>query len=238
MLSESQNMFEGGHAPPFYNGLYNFEDGAQNDIFVDSYDFPLPAPSENQTDVPSFLFNGGGKRSQQIARGSDFASNGGSAVNGNDGSRSGGESTSSAAGSATAGGNSAGASSTATGDTDTTSAGAQTTSTLVEVSTSTAIERSTVISIQTVTATAAPSTVTIVVSATPISSLDLASSATGTAIAFASTTETVISIQSLVPAAAALVEPLGNDESLKLAEFALDSSDGDSQSLPPQSQAW
>ena len=29
-------MFEGPHAPPFYNDLYAFSDGAQNDIFVNS----------------------------------------------------------------------------------------------------------------------------------------------------------------------------------------------------------
>ena len=33
-------MFEGTHAPPLYNDLYGFRDGAQNDIFVDSV---LPA---------------------------------------------------------------------------------------------------------------------------------------------------------------------------------------------------
>ncbi|KAF9450455.1 hypothetical protein P691DRAFT_725922 [Macrolepiota fuliginosa MF-IS2] len=36
-LNDNSNMFEGDHAPPFYNDLYNFADGAQNDIFVDYY---------------------------------------------------------------------------------------------------------------------------------------------------------------------------------------------------------
>lgn len=33
---EQNNMFEGTHAPPLYNDLYGYKDGAQNDIFVDS----------------------------------------------------------------------------------------------------------------------------------------------------------------------------------------------------------
>ncbi|KAG5338821.1 hypothetical protein C0989_006090 [Termitomyces sp. Mn162] len=37
-------MFEGAFSPPVYNDMYNFLDGAQNDIFVDSYD-SLPDPS-------------------------------------------------------------------------------------------------------------------------------------------------------------------------------------------------
>lgn len=37
-------MFEGAHAPPFYNDLYNFVDGAQSDIFRDSY-ISIPDPS-------------------------------------------------------------------------------------------------------------------------------------------------------------------------------------------------
>jgi hypothetical protein len=36
-------MFEGTYSPPVYNDLYNFADGAQDDIFVDSY-LALPAP--------------------------------------------------------------------------------------------------------------------------------------------------------------------------------------------------
>lgn len=36
-------MFEGTYSPPVYNDLYNFVDGAQNDIFTDSY-ISLPAP--------------------------------------------------------------------------------------------------------------------------------------------------------------------------------------------------
>ncbi|KZT20429.1 hypothetical protein NEOLEDRAFT_1140693 [Neolentinus lepideus HHB14362 ss-1] len=33
---ERNNMFEGYYSPPFYNDLYNFKDGAQDDIFEDS----------------------------------------------------------------------------------------------------------------------------------------------------------------------------------------------------------
>jgi len=39
-------MFEGAFSPPVYNDLYNFPDGAQDDIFDDSYTFiPDPAPN-------------------------------------------------------------------------------------------------------------------------------------------------------------------------------------------------
>ncbi|THU83384.1 hypothetical protein K435DRAFT_784205 [Dendrothele bispora CBS 962.96] len=41
---EVNNMFEGTFAPPFYTDLYNFIDGAQDDIFQDSYE-SLPDPS-------------------------------------------------------------------------------------------------------------------------------------------------------------------------------------------------
>ena len=41
-------MFEGYYSPPFYTDLYNFKDGAQNDIFIDSYD-EIPPPSPNST---------------------------------------------------------------------------------------------------------------------------------------------------------------------------------------------
>ncbi|KAI0636096.1 hypothetical protein C8Q77DRAFT_1170685 [Trametes polyzona] len=56
---ERNNMFEGTYSPPFYTDLYNFKDGAQDDIFVDSYPNGLPAPSPNSTFVPTpFLGNG------------------------------------------------------------------------------------------------------------------------------------------------------------------------------------
>lgn len=45
-------MFEGDFAPPFYTDLYNFLDGAQNDIFEDSYIGPIPTPGPNQTLLP------------------------------------------------------------------------------------------------------------------------------------------------------------------------------------------
>ena len=39
-------MFEGNFSPPVYNDLYNFLDGAQSDIFIDSYvSIPTPAPN-------------------------------------------------------------------------------------------------------------------------------------------------------------------------------------------------
>ncbi|KAF8960047.1 hypothetical protein BDZ97DRAFT_1906022 [Flammula alnicola] len=44
--NERNNMFEGTYSPPVYNDLYNFIDGAQNDIFIDSYlSIPSPAPN-------------------------------------------------------------------------------------------------------------------------------------------------------------------------------------------------
>lgn len=45
-------MFEDPFHPPFYTDLYNFLDGAQNDIFQDSYVGNLPTPSPNQTTLP------------------------------------------------------------------------------------------------------------------------------------------------------------------------------------------
>lgn len=47
-------MLEGTYSPPFYTDLYNFRDGAQEDIFVDSYS-SIPVPSVNQTVVPTPL---------------------------------------------------------------------------------------------------------------------------------------------------------------------------------------
>lgn len=46
-------MFEGTYAPPRYLDMYNFLDGAQNDIFLDSYPSDLPPPSPNSTFVPT-----------------------------------------------------------------------------------------------------------------------------------------------------------------------------------------
>lgn len=45
-------MHEDTYAPPFYLDLYNFKDGAQNDIFSDSYSY-IPTPSESQKEVPT-----------------------------------------------------------------------------------------------------------------------------------------------------------------------------------------
>lgn len=45
-------MNEGTFSPPSYTDLYNFRDGAQDDIFQNSYD-SIPAPSPNQTDIPT-----------------------------------------------------------------------------------------------------------------------------------------------------------------------------------------
>ncbi|EIN04012.1 hypothetical protein PUNSTDRAFT_108851 [Punctularia strigosozonata HHB-11173 SS5] len=44
--TERVNMFEGQYSPPFYNDLYDFKDGAQNDIFGDS-DVAAAAPSSS-----------------------------------------------------------------------------------------------------------------------------------------------------------------------------------------------
>ena len=46
-------MFEGAHAPPYYTELYNFKDGAQEDIFEDSYPDGLPPPGPHQTQIPT-----------------------------------------------------------------------------------------------------------------------------------------------------------------------------------------
>ncbi|EIN04021.1 hypothetical protein PUNSTDRAFT_146766 [Punctularia strigosozonata HHB-11173 SS5] len=56
--AERNNMFEGTYSPPFYLDLYNFKDGAQNDIFVDSYPNGIPTPSANQTLVPTPFLGG------------------------------------------------------------------------------------------------------------------------------------------------------------------------------------
>ena len=50
-------MFEGTYAPPYYNDLYNFVDGAQEDIFQDSY-ATIPVPGPNQTALPVLAQNG------------------------------------------------------------------------------------------------------------------------------------------------------------------------------------
>jgi hypothetical protein len=48
---EPYQMFEGTFSPPFYTDLYNFRDGAQNDIFRDSY-VSIPVPGPNQSALP------------------------------------------------------------------------------------------------------------------------------------------------------------------------------------------
>ncbi|OSC99905.1 hypothetical protein PYCCODRAFT_1372210 [Trametes coccinea BRFM310] len=53
LQKEGNNEFDDYIAPPFYNDLYNFKDGAQNDIFVDSYPDGIPDPSPEQTIVPT-----------------------------------------------------------------------------------------------------------------------------------------------------------------------------------------
>ena len=49
-------MFEGTFSPPFYLDLYNFKDGAQEDIFTDSYTY-IPPPSETQKEVPTPIYH-------------------------------------------------------------------------------------------------------------------------------------------------------------------------------------
>ena len=56
-LTQSHQIFEGYYAPPFYTDLYNFLDGAQNDIFEDSYPNGIPNPSPQQTLVPTPIFD-------------------------------------------------------------------------------------------------------------------------------------------------------------------------------------
>ncbi|KAI5117029.1 hypothetical protein M0805_001545 [Coniferiporia weirii] len=48
--TENNNMFEGVHAPPFYNDLYAFPNGAQSDIFQDS-ELPVFNEAGEQTGV-------------------------------------------------------------------------------------------------------------------------------------------------------------------------------------------
>ena len=51
-------MFEGTYSPPRYLDMYNFKDGAQNDIFQDSYPGGIPQPGPNQTVVPTPFLGG------------------------------------------------------------------------------------------------------------------------------------------------------------------------------------
>ncbi|KIK47453.1 hypothetical protein CY34DRAFT_764229 [Suillus luteus UH-Slu-Lm8-n1] len=51
LQNESNNMFEDYMGPPFYNDLYDFKDGAQNDIFVTST--KNPAHSKRDVYQPS-----------------------------------------------------------------------------------------------------------------------------------------------------------------------------------------
>jgi hypothetical protein len=44
---ERNNMFEGYYSPPLLNDLYNFRDGAQNDIFEGDYNTTTPTPSSS-----------------------------------------------------------------------------------------------------------------------------------------------------------------------------------------------
>jgi hypothetical protein len=46
-------MFEGYYSPPLLNDLYNFRDGAQNDIFDGDYNKTTPTPSSNLAASPS-----------------------------------------------------------------------------------------------------------------------------------------------------------------------------------------
>ena len=48
----SIQMHEDTYGPPFYTDLYNFNDGAQEDIFLDSY-ASIPPPSPDQTVIPT-----------------------------------------------------------------------------------------------------------------------------------------------------------------------------------------
>lgn len=50
---EQNNMFEGTYSPPRYTDMYNFKDGAQDDIFENSYPNGIPPPSPNSTVVPT-----------------------------------------------------------------------------------------------------------------------------------------------------------------------------------------
>ncbi|EGN99286.1 hypothetical protein SERLA73DRAFT_182223 [Serpula lacrymans var. lacrymans S7.3] len=71
--TERNNMFEGTYSPPFYLDLYNFRDGAQNDIFQNSYS-SMPVPSANQTVLPVLASLPGGNSSDATPATSTSAS--------------------------------------------------------------------------------------------------------------------------------------------------------------------
>jgi len=52
---ERNNMQEGTYTPPLYQDLYNFHDGAQNDIFENTTDTAIPAAqaTQNSSSLPS-----------------------------------------------------------------------------------------------------------------------------------------------------------------------------------------
>jgi hypothetical protein len=53
MSSSPVQMFEGTYSPPFYLDLYNFRNGSQDDIFLDSYtSIPPPSPTQRQIPTP------------------------------------------------------------------------------------------------------------------------------------------------------------------------------------------
>ncbi|KAF9223310.1 hypothetical protein BS17DRAFT_808781 [Gyrodon lividus] len=66
--AQQNNMFEGTYSPPFYTDLYNFKDGAQNDIFQDSY-LSVPAPGPNQTALPVLAIPGAALPATPVAGG-------------------------------------------------------------------------------------------------------------------------------------------------------------------------
>lgn len=73
-------MFEGTFSPPFYNDLYNFLDGAQNDIFVDSY-ASIPKPGPNQTELPIVaVISGDNEPSSVTSAGSSIVPDDGTSV--------------------------------------------------------------------------------------------------------------------------------------------------------------
>jgi len=54
LQKERNNMFEGYYSPPLYQDLYNFVQGAQNDIFVDAV---VTTPLPSSTHTPAALEN-------------------------------------------------------------------------------------------------------------------------------------------------------------------------------------
>ncbi|KAG8212930.1 hypothetical protein J3R82DRAFT_11288 [Butyriboletus roseoflavus] len=66
--AENNTMFEGTYSPPFYNDLYGFADGAQDDIFQNYYS-SIPVPGPNQTELPIVSSSGSSSSASPASNG-------------------------------------------------------------------------------------------------------------------------------------------------------------------------